>query len=181
MSYEAAVVSWFKAVRNASSETWRHSVKEVVVIATISIFPLLARFAWYYFKDLPQEEPQGFIKVFCDQILNGQLLLFSISNFAAIFWLSQQEVRDRFDARVWFSLLSLVGWGICGFLIGFDPDFRGVPQVGLQIMSGILFIVSIIVNIMILVFVNFSGVDFGRVQTSEETDTTDRLNRRRNG
>ena len=107
------------------------------------------------------------------------MLLFSIANFAAILWLASRDYRDRFEERIYFILFCFLGLGTCMFFLGYDADFENIPIFLLRTIAISLFIFSIVVNIAMLVFQKFSGIDYQHSQSSDEDDILDKLKARR--
>lgn len=172
-------MSWLSTLRSASGENWRRATREVLVIAAICLIPLICRAAYYYFKLRETPEAISFFEAIIRHVISGELLFFSIGNFAAVIWLSCQDFKTRFDERVYFVLLSAIGLSVCTFVIGFNPTLQGIPVDVLRILSILTFIASLIANIFLLVFESYSGVDFNATAAHEEDETIAGLARRR--
>lgn len=172
-------MGWIKTIGSASGENWRMAIKEVVIIACISITPLVLRAVFFWLEGMQNEKPISFGQSLLDHVMNGNLLLFSIANFAAILWLASRDYKDRFEERIYFILFCFVGLGACMFFLGYDADFKNIPIGLLRTIAVTLFIFSIVINIAMLVFQKFSGVDFQNSQSIEEDDTLRNLNARR--
>lgn len=172
-------MGWISTIRSASSENWRMAIKEVSIIASISITPLVLRAAYFWLEGMQNNSPISFGQSILDHVINGNLLLFSIANFAAILWLASRDYKDRFEERIYFILFCFFGLGSCMFFLGYDADFENIPIGLLRFIAVILFIFSIIINIAMLVFQKFSGVDYQNNQSLEEDATLENLNARR--
>lgn len=172
-------MTWFSTVRSASKENWKRAAREVTIIAAISLIPLACKSAYYYFKLLNTPQSLTFFDSIVKYVISGDLLFFSISNFSAVLWLSSQDFKERFEERIYFILLSVLGLSTCTFFIGFNPLFEGIPVGVVQVASLVTFSVSLIANTVLLVFESYSGVDFSSNQAREEDDTTNRLMERR--
>jgi hypothetical protein len=172
-------MSWLSTVMSASRENWRRSVKEVGTIAAISLIPLACKAGYYYIKSRTTPTPLSFFDSIVKYIISGDLMFFSIANFAAILWLSAQDFKDRFEERIYFIILSVAGLSVCTFFVGFNPTLEGIPLGILQVASLISFLASLLANTTLLVFEHYSGVDLASNQAHEEDDTAARLARRR--
>jgi hypothetical protein len=172
-------MGWWKTICSATRGNWANAVKEVVVIATITLIPLFLRALYFWIKSLDSESPIMLLSAIRDHVLTGNLLLFSISNFAAILWLASKDYNTRFDERIYFILFCLAGLIGCSFLIGYNVELNGLPEHIMRPLSVLTFISTIIVNILMLVFQRYNGIDFNASQRAEEDDTLTELEARR--
>lgn len=172
-------MSWWTAVRSASRESWHDAFKEVGAIALISMMPLLLKALYYYIEATSLPAYPSFLKVFAYRVATGDLMLFSISNFAAILWLASKDYEDSFEERIWFIIISAVGLGICTFFVGLNPDFKIAPIWIVQPFSLVLFIISLSCNVQLLMFQHYNSGDFNNLQQQEDKNAAARLKRRR--
>lgn len=172
-------MGWTRTLRLASKHNWLEASREVLAIAAISLLPLLLRATFFWLRSRADNVPLGFWDSIESHVLNGNLLLFSISNFAAILWLASQDYKSRFSERIYFIIFCLFGLSISSFFLGFDGDFKGIPIDVLRPISITIFILSIAVNITLLVFRHYTGVDFQSAQSADEEKTLNDLKKRR--
>jgi hypothetical protein len=173
-------MSWWKAVRSASRESWHDAIKEVGSIAILAMIPLLLK-ALYYYITAYRSGVLGYtyLESFLEHVAAGDLLLFSVANFAVIFWLASQDYEDTFEERIWFNLVSVIGIGICSFFIGLDPEFNVAPLALVQGFAISSFLVSLFCNIQLLMFQHYNSGDFNALQNTEDHDAARNLRRRR--
>ena len=172
-------MGWMRTLSRASGENWRNASRQVLTIAAISLTPLVLRAMFFWIKSQEKEDPLSLWESILRNVVNGNLLLFSISNFAAILWLASQDYKSRFSERIYFIIFCILGLSISSFFLGFDADMKGIPDYVLKPVAIFTFVASILVNITLLVFHHYTGVDFNSAQAAEEVDTLEELKRRR--
>ena len=172
-------MTWLSTVSSASSENWRRSIRQVSSIAFISLIPLLCKATYYYFEFSNTPDQITYFEALVRYIVSGDLLFFSITNFAAVLWIVSQDFQERFDERIYFIILSVIGLSICTFFVGINPTFAGIPRGIVQTLSILTFLTSLVANTFLLVFETYSGVDYSSSVSKGEDDTSARLAKRR--
>lgn len=172
-------MGWVSTIKSASTENWRSASREVLSIAGISLIPLIFRAIFFYLDAQRGDKPITFVDSILTYVLSGDLLFFSISNFAAILWISSQDFEDRFVERIYFIIFCVLGLVTSTFILGFDATLQGIPVGILRAVSILSFAISILVNILLVVFHQYSGVDFSKSQTAGEDVTSEALAKRK--
>jgi hypothetical protein len=125
---------------------------EVLVVGGISLIPLIFKLVvrLYHGKD---GHILGFSDALTSVLRECELLFLAVGLIASVIWISAQDFDlSRFDERIWFISLSIIGIAICVFFIEFNPDLNVLPDDLVRNVSGITFLYSCIMYFLKTVF-----------------------------
>lgn len=139
-----------------------YALYEVLTSAAFSLIPFIVP----YFVNSAKRTDGSFMNM-DDLVGRGQIYLLSYGVFGTIFWLAFLKAENRHGARSLFGLIATVlVLPILGF-IGVDPTFSTVLNVNLVRYSYILYTILLILNYLLLFYINITPPNPGEVISRE--------------
>lgn len=131
--------SYIKAILSGGWRAWRPACLEILVVATISLVPLLAG----VFRELlVPTGPQ--VNAFQRAFLGGQLIFYAVGLTATVVWLSNRDWHEFYPWRSVINLFCFIVVGLCCIAVGADPTLQTLNRSVIAYSSLTLFIAAIL-------------------------------------
>lgn len=167
-------VGYWKAIFS-SRQDWGTALLEIVVVAAISLIPLLMA-AIRELLPLDANVPIG--DAFEKYFLSGQLVFYSVGLTATITWHSNKDFRNFFPWRVFFNLYCIVSIVFCAILIGYDPTLSSIKPAFLSNSSVAIYCISLMAYVLIVV-ISRVHVNVGEALAQTDAALQDEVRRSR--
>jgi len=168
-------VGYWRAIFSAGPQAWGTALLEILVVATISLIPLLMAAIR---ELLPLGSNILISDAFQRSFLSGQLVFYSVGLIATITWNSNKDFQSFFPWRTIFNLYCLAGIVFCTLLIGYDPTLSRIKPSILSVASVGIFLVTLVAYILMAV-ISQVHVNVGEALAKTDADLQNEVRRSR--
>jgi hypothetical protein len=170
-----AKIGYGRSVFLSGRKVWKDAILEIIVVAGVSLFPLLGPAIR---EILPENSQVDLTEAFINTFFGGQLMFYALGLIATVVWQSNKDFHSPFPLRIWFNLFSMSAVAICFLVIGYDPTLGTINKEFLARFSVSLFLISALIYTLMAVIAQVD-VNVGKDLATTDAELGDAVKRSR--